>query len=179
MYSRAPNLWPLRVPVACASYHSWLTAPMSLTQRLRECCQKFSVRDVQQRLAPPRLDEATAAKIAPHRAALIREVFLYCGERPVVYARSILPIESLVGAWARLGKLGTRPLGHALFSDRRVRRDPFRFRKFRSGDAVHRAATRGKNVRQDLWGRHSVFHLHGRPIIVTEVFLPAILDLPR
>lgn len=152
---------------------------MSLTQRLRECCEQFSVRDVQQRLAPPRLDEAVAAGITPHRAALIREVFLYCSERPVVYARSILPTESLVGAWAGLGKLGTRPLGHALFSDPRVERQPFRFRKFRFGDSIYCAATCGKNIRQQLWGRYSVFHLHGRPIIVTEVFLPAILDLPR
>lgn len=179
MYSRAPNLWPLRVPVACAGYHTWLTARMSLTQRLRQCCGQFSVRDVHQHLAPPRLDEAVAAKITPRRAALIREVFLYCGERPVVYARSILPRQSLAGAWARLGKLGTRPLGHALFSDPRVKREPFRFRKFRFGDAIHRSATRGKNIRQELWGRYSVFHLHGRPIMVTEVFLPAILDLPQ
>lgn len=179
MYSRAPNRWPLRVPVACFGYRSWLTSRMSLTQRLRERCEHFSVREVKQRLVLPRLDEATAAKIAPHRTALIREVFLYCGEQAVVYARSILPRESLVGAWARLGRLGTRPLGHALFSDPRVQRQPFRFRKFRSGDVIHRAATRGKNIRRELWGRYSVFHLHGRPIMVTEVFLPAILDLPR
>lgn len=152
---------------------------MSLTQRLRERCEQFSVREVRQRLARPRLDEALAARLEPHHAALIREVFLYCGEQPVVYARSILPTASLVGSWARLGKLGTKPLGHALFSDPRVQREPFRFRKFRAGDAVHRAATLGKNIRQDLWGRYSVFHLRGRPIMVTEVFLPAILDLPR
>lgn len=179
MYSRAPNLWPLRVPVACSGYRTWLTARTSLTQRLREHCKQFSVREVKLRLAPPRLDEATAAGLEAHHATLIREVFLYCGEQPVVYARSILPITSLVGPWARLGKLGTKPLGHALFSDPRVEREPFRFRKFRAGDAIHRAATHGKNSGQDLWGRYSVFHLRGRPIMVTEVFLPAILELPR
>lgn len=179
MYSRAPNFWPLRAPIASFGYHAWLTSRTSLTQRLRERCAQFSVREVKQSLAPPRLDEANAAGIELHHATLIREVFLYCAEQPVVYARSILPAASLVGPWACLGKLGSRPLGHALFSDPRVQRAPFRYRKFRFGDAVHRAATREKNIREDLWGRYSVFHLGGRPIMVTEIFLPAILGLPK
>jgi len=30
----------------------------------------------------------------------------------------------------------------------------------------------------NLWARRSLFTLHGQSILVTEVFLPAILDLP-
>lgn len=176
MYSRIPNRWPLRAPVSSSAFRPWLIARTSLTLRLRRRCAKFSVREVKQRMAKPHLDELRAMRLPMQGAMLIREVMLYCGNTPVVYARSILPRASLIGPWARLGKLGNKPLGHVLFSDPRVQRTPFRYRKFRRGDAMQSAAL--PRCRDALWGRYSVFRLHGQPIMVSEVFLPAILDLP-
>lgn len=107
-----------------------------------------------------------------------REVFLYCGDRPVVFAHSVLPLASLRGAWAKLGKLGNRPLGATLFANPCVRRAPLEYKRLNQRHPLYqRACARLDRPPTYLWARRSLFALHGRRILVTEVFLPAILEL--
>ena len=116
--------------------------------------------------------------LKPRARALLREVYLYCGETPVVYAFSVLPLASLHGAWQGLGRLGNKPLGDTLFGDPRVRRAPLRFKKLNRRHELHRRASRLLPLAPaHLWARRSMFLLHRRPILVTEVFLPDILEL--
>ncbi|NDP49432.1 MAG: chorismate lyase, partial [Sulfuriferula multivorans] len=75
-------------------------------------------------------------------------------------------------------RLGSRPLGEALFNNPRIQRKALVFRKltprhplFRRIDRYQTQATRV------LWARRSLFCLNGRPLLVTEVFLPAIDNL--
>jgi chorismate--pyruvate lyase len=74
--------------------------------------------------------------------------------------------------------LGTRPLGAALFADPRVARQSLRFRQIRRGHELYAAACQRLNVTAAaLWARRSVFVFRGSRLLVTEVFLPAILAL--
>ena len=74
--------------------------------------------------------------------------------------------------------LGTRPLGAALFADPRVARQSLRFRQIRRGHELYDAACRRLDVDAAvLWARRSVFVFRGSRLLVTEVFLPAILGL--
>jgi chorismate--pyruvate lyase len=54
------------------------------------------------------------------------------------------------------------------------------FRKLLPGNALYQRAVAllGASPGQ-LWGRRSVFMLGGAAILVTEVFLPGVLELPR
>lgn len=123
-------------------------------------------------------DEAPLLDARREESVLVREVFLYCGERPAVFARSVLMPTGLRGPWHALDDLGSRPLGAALFADPRVKRMPLRFRKINPHHPLYHRATVPLSTRPPhLWARRSVFCLGGRPLLVTEVFLPAIFEL--
>ena len=78
--------------------------------------------------------------------------------------------------WARDGC--PRPLGAALFADPRVARQSLRFRQVRRGHELYDAARRRLDVDSAvLWARRSLFVFRGSRLLVTEVFLPAILAL--
>ena len=170
--------WQLRLSESQGRYRPWLLDRGSLTRRIQERCPGFSVRHVHQRHGKAMPSERSTVSLNAHSRALLRNVFLYCGETPLVFAHSVLPAASLHGTWHALGRLGTKPLGAALFSNPKVRRTPLRFRKLNSRDPLYRLACEVlTNPPASLWARRSVFYLQGKPILVTEVFLPGILEL--
>ena len=95
-----------------------------------------------------------------------------------VFAHSVLPRASLRGGWCGITRLGTKPLGEALFTDPRIRRLGLTMRRLDARHPLYRAAARHTGLTAHyLWARRSVFCLNGHPLLVTEVFLPAI-DAP-
>lgn len=170
--------WRGRPAQGAGGYRRWLNDRGSLTQRIQERCARFAVRRLEQGLGRAFQDERKAADLRNGERALVREVYLYCGETPVVFAHSVLAQRNLRGPWRMLAGLGNRPLGTALFADPRIERTPLHFRKLNSRDALFRHACRVLTARpRQLWARRSLFRLRGRPILVTEVFLPGILEL--
>ena len=169
--------WPAR-PVNCGALRPWLLDRGSLTRRLRARSQAFAVQGVSQRWALPQPDEARLLGLRGHHSALLREVSLCCDGVPVVFAHSVLPRRSLRGAWHGLGRLGARPLGEALFANPAVVRASLSYRKLSVLSELYRRACAGLPQRPPcLWARRSVFLLHGARILVTEVFLPGVLQL--
>lgn len=171
-----PTGWHDHLCQNVGAYRPWLLDQGSLTRRIVARCPAFGVRGV-------RMEAGWSAVegVASHpRRALLREVFLHCGDTPLVYAHSVLPRDSLCGRWRALGGLGGRPLGDILFSDPQVRRAPLQYKKLRARHWLYRRACRGlDDPPAFLWARRSVFTLNRRAIQVTEVFLPTILELPR
>ena len=79
---------------------------------------------------------------------------------------------------ASLSGLGNRSLGTVLFTNPVVKRTPLRFRKLTSGHPLFKHACRRLDEKPSgLWARRSLFSLRGQSILVTEVFLPSILEL--
>lgn len=167
----------LKKPVMSGMFRSWLVDNGSLTWRLQQKYPDFFVRPLPLKYMRPLVDEASLLKVSPRRAALIREVCLTGQGQVVVFAHSVLPRSSLKGSWAGLGRLGNRPLGAALFANPRVVREPLSFRKLSPHHALYRRAARHSSGRPEfLWARRSVFRLNDAAILVTEIFLPAILN---
>lgn len=155
----------------------WLFEQGSLTRRiLLHCNNKFRVEVLSQNWQRPMLNEAIRLGVHPEHHALIREVLLYCGETPWVFARSVLPHKTLTGPRRSLGKLGNRPLGEILFSDPSILRDALEIAEINKGQRMFNCATQSLiNTPDSVWGRRSVFYLHKKPLLVNEVFLPDIL----
>ncbi len=176
-YSPCRARW-LAKPIGSGAYRQWLVTAGSLTRRLQASARSFSVTHVRQHLGRLQPDEAVVLDMRRQHQALLREVCLCCNGRPVVYAHSVLPRHSLHGAWRDLAHLGSRPLGAALFAQAGVMRTQLTYRKLRPGHPLYqRAVSLLKLTSPMLWARRSVFMLQGAPILVTEVFLPDVLEL--
>lgn len=170
--------WRSALSTARSPFRHWLVDRGSLTERIQNRCDAFSVRPVRQELDAPSLDECGLLGVAPGQLAMVREVYLMCGERPVVFAHSVVRKEDLNGPWRMLSRQGNRPLGAALFTNPKVKRMPLHFKQLDEGHVLYRRACCALESPPDrLWARRSLFTLHGKPILVTEVFLPDILRL--
>jgi len=147
-------------------WRDWLMDSGSLTQRLVQLSGgNFRVEVLNQRWAIPTASERKALGMRSRQKALIREVQLIGNDQAWVYARSILPATTLTGRQRLLAQLGSRPLGQMLFQDPTMQRGPLQISQLR----LHNGDT--------AWARRSVFTLADKPLLVCEVFLPALLQV--
>lgn len=71
------------------------------------------------------------------------------------------------------------PFTNVLFNDPRVRRSPLEAARLDARDSRwhHAAHATGQAALPPLWARRSAFQRGGAPLLITEVFLPAIRNL--
>jgi chorismate lyase len=169
--------WHRGAPPHRLPERAWLVYPGSLTRRVVERHGPMRVELLQQRLRMPNEDEYRALGRPPHRRTLVREVLLHAAGRPLVLAHSVVAGRDLAGAWRGVRSLGTRPLAVALFADPRVVRAPFEYARLDRRHTLWKRASRllGREL-PALWARRSLFRRRGRPLMVTEVFLPGLVD---
>ncbi len=174
----------------------WLLDSDSLTARIKRHCQQnklgdFSVHVLLQEQAPVSEDEAVRLQLAMGEVALIREVLLYCGDLPVVFARTVIPLTSLSGSQQQLAHLGNKPLGEFLFSQPDLERNGMEVTallaehglyhevlSYLSADIALDTGQAQQQKPEKLWARRSVFCLSHKPLLVAEVFLPDLLACP-
>jgi chorismate--pyruvate lyase len=169
------------VALGCgADLTPWLQDHGSLTQRTQQRCTHFAVRGVYNRLARIAQNESALLGIAPQQPAYLREVFLYADDQPVVFAHSALASEHLRSVWSAVRTLGNKPLGALLFAYPLVERKPLHYKALCNTHPLYqRDAAVLNNLPHRLWARRSLFYLHDAPLLVTEVFLPAISRLQQ
>lgn len=144
-------------------WRTWVLDSGSLTKRLIQASHgNFAVRPIREAWLYPRVDEARALQMPLRQKAWIREVELLCFGEVWVRARSVVPVQTLTGVERQLQHLGTRPLGAFLFAAPTMVREPMQVARVNSGTHT-------------TFGRRSVFRLHGKPLLVSEVFQPAML----
>ena len=187
----------LKTPVGSGQFRSYLMDKGSLTRRLQLQSQHFAVTPLQLKQTKALHDEAILLALKQQQTALQRDVLLVCDGVATVFAHSVLPKRSLRGKWRALGRLGAKPLGATLFANPKVQRTPLSYKKLNSHHSLYQRISRycvandvsnhqghqqiqNPKPRQALWARRSVFSLHHSnlghaKILVTEVFLPALL----
>lgn len=154
--------------------HQWLFDRSSLTARMIDCCSgKFRVKVLSQERTAPTPDEIQALGLRYRSHAIIRQVLLYCDDKPWVYARSVIPITTLRGPLRRLSYLGDKPLGAVLFADRSIKRGEVEVTSL-NPNKVNYAWTR-HGGKETIWGRRSVFKQRSKALLVSEFFLPDII----
>ncbi len=163
-----------------AALIDWLLDPGSLTDRLKQACSGcFSVRVLDEGWKRPRLDEARVLNMSNASVGWVRQVQLLCDGEPWVFARTIIPASTLTGEQRKLTHLGNRPLGAFLFADPGMQRGPVELAGICPGEAMFARATEAlADAPARIWGRRSIFRVGGKPLLVTEVFLPAVETAP-
>ena len=86
----------------------------------------------------------------------LREILLCADGEPWLAGRTVVPESTLSGPELALQRLGNTPLGRYLFTSSELTRDFIEI---------------GRDA--ELWGRRSRLRLSGKPLILTELFLPA------
>lgn len=182
------SLFPVTLPShwqnsnSCAlpeHLQSWLLDPDSLTARLKTHCHQFRVELLGQKIESCHALEAVAA-IPVGVKVLVREVLLYCDDKPQVFARSLLPMSSLTGSEQALANLGTQSLGQVLFNNPSLERKTIEVATFDTNSSVGKLACNLQLIMTDkLWGRRSIFMLDNKPLMVAEVFLPGAFSYQK
>ncbi len=181
VYRRREALWipqgRLRQGSVPAAIKPWLLDRGSLTQRIIDACDKpFRVELRGQTWQRPLQSESRLLQLRKGSDALVRQVNLLCGERRWVYARTVIPRQTMQGDLRRLANLGNRPLGAFLFAYPGMQRLEVEVAPLRSGDGLYEQAVAGLSQQPEvIWGRRSLFCLKHKPVLVYEVFLPTIL----
>ena len=99
---------------------SWLNEPGSITSRIKSF-SNFRLKLL--RDGPGEVDTAEDDLIITnYEENNIREVVLYSDEEPFIYAKSILPLETIRLGLGALGNLKENPLGDILFSNPEIKK---------------------------------------------------------
>ena len=139
----------------------WLLEPGSLTQRLRQHLPPVQVRPVFEGLQAAHAMENWVLGLEQSHAnrAWVREVELLGAGQPRLWARTVIPHWSAHNPWAQVQTLGQQPLGELLFVWPDIVRGPLHIAHTPMG-----------------WARYCVYHRHQAPLLLAEVFLPALLQ---
>lgn len=160
---------------------SWLAEPGLLTARVRALCGA----DMRFRMLGPLLDAPLPASLrvrldVDDTRCLLRDVEFRCLDDRIVFAQTLLPA-STVEQYPWLHDLGDAPIGETLRrASEPLEREPLEYTEL---EATSPLATTARGPTDDpataLWARRALYRLGGRPILVQEVFLPALLRVQR
>ncbi|HIF9208697.1 TPA: chorismate--pyruvate lyase family protein [Photobacterium damselae] len=136
----------------------WLLETESLSQRLAQCCQHFTVTVLEQVMVEKQQLSIEEKELVGDIDCLSRKVILNGDGVPWVFARTLIPLSTLTGDEQDLAQLGEKPLGYRVFTADNARRD-----------ALVIANICGET--SPLWARRSRLWLNDKPLLVAELFL--------
>jgi chorismate lyase len=158
----------------------WLTDTASLTKKLMSRSSQFRVRRLRQERGLCLADEFAMVELPRRACVQEREVLLQCDGRPTVFAHTIVPLNSTASDWPFFGTLGERSLGTTLFGDPRVVRGSLQYARLRAQHPLARRAGEalgGDVLTSSLFARRCLYRRKNGVLLVTELFLPAIVEL--
>ena len=152
---------------------SWLYDHNSLTLKLESLSKRFKV-CVQQQIKV-HSSKQLSGYFDNENAILVREVLLYIDNTPVIFAQTEIPISTLTDDQITLSEIGDSSLGKILFQDPSMLRGQIEVTSFCANSPIHDFCQSINQATQDtLWARRSLFYLDNKPLLVSELFLPAL-----
>ena len=132
----------------------WLLDSQSLTYKLKDKYSDFKVNVLSQEQNKPYECELKLLGEATNLTIIVREVELLGSQKPVVNARSLIP---LTDDTIDILKIGSRPLGEILFNDPEIKRGHLEVGSYNNS-----------------WARRSTFIIGKTNLLVTEIFLESL-----
>ncbi|EIW7950423.1 chorismate lyase [Salmonella enterica] len=134
----------------------WLLLEDSMTKRFEQQGKRVSVTLIREAFVGQSEVEEASGLLPSESRYWLREILLCADGEPWLAGRTVVPESTLCGPEQVLQHLGKTPLGRYLFTSSTLTRDFIE---------IGRDAT--------LWGRRSRLRLSGKPLLLTELFLPA------
>jgi len=170
-----------RLAGAQRRWYPWLAERGSLTARLVARCQQFRVQKLMQAPALCLADEQQLLGLRSRQKIHQREVLLRCDGQIMVYGHTCVPWQASASEWPAFSSLGERSLGSTLFYDPLVQRGELEFASLSRQHPLRQRLAQvhpASLMHQRLWARRSLFFRKGGRLLVTELFLPEVLELP-
>ncbi|MDD5578420.1 MAG: chorismate lyase [Methylobacter sp.] len=159
------------------SVQSWTYEPGSLTKRLRSYYgSSIAVKILFHQWRTPFLSERRLLKLPENKFSLIREVLLHADGKPLIMARTIIPPKTIKVARNNLSHLGNRPLGEVIFSYPKLERMEMDVTLIHQPTWTQAAIDEAK-IHQPVWGRRTVYSIRHGQMLVSEFFLPEVLEI--
>ena len=152
----------------------WLIGKGLLTLRLKAVChERFALRLVDQWTGLLGAAHQTALRVSDN-AGLFRDVEMCCGDKVWVFAQTVIP-DSTLCAHPWLAELGDSALGETLSDLSGVERSAYEYAWLPVQEAVTARALREAEIKPaGLWARRSRVSLRSAPLLMQELFLPAM-----
>ncbi|EOT8834523.1 chorismate lyase [Escherichia fergusonii] len=144
------------IPALDPAQLDWLLLEDSMTKRFEQQGKKVSVTVIREGFVGQQDVALELAQLPQEPRYWLREILLCADGEPWLVGRTVVPESTLSGPELALQKLGKTPLGRYLFTSSTLSRDFIEI---------------GRDA--ELWGRRSRLRLSGKPLMLTELFLPA------
>jgi chorismate lyase len=144
------------LPELDAALLDWLLLEDSMTKRFEQQGKCVTVTLVREDFVGQDEIAEELALLPAEPRYWLREILLCADGEPWLAGRTVVPESTLSGPELALQQLGKTPLGRYLFTSSTLTRDFIEI---------------GKDA--ELWGRRSRLRLSGKPLLLTELFLPA------
>ncbi|MFH2715028.1 chorismate lyase [Klebsiella aerogenes] len=144
------------IPELDAPLRDWLLLEDSMTKRFEQQGKKVTVTMINEGFVGRDALADEEALLPEDARYWLREIILCADGEPWLAGRTLVPESTLCGPELALQQLGQTPLGRYLFTSSTLTRDFIE---------IGRSA--------QLWGRRSRLRLSGKPLLLTELFLPA------
>lgn len=155
---------------------SWIYEAGSITQRLRDYYgPRVRVQLLNNQWQRAFVSESRLLKTPIGKYTLTREVMLYANDIPLVLARTIIPAATIRSAHQNLSHLGNRPLGEVIFSYPKLERHALEITRV-SVDKWKPSIQQLSRITEPVWGRRTIYAIHHHPLLVSEFFLPDVLN---
>ncbi|EFF0768713.1 chorismate lyase [Escherichia fergusonii] len=144
------------IPALDPAQLDWLLLEDSMTKRFEQQGKKVSVTVIREGFVGQQDVALELSQLPQEPCYWLREILLCADGEPWLAGRTVVPESTLSGPELALQKLGKTPLGRYLFTSSTLSRDFIEI---------------GRDA--ELWGRRSRLRLSGKPLMLTELFLPA------
>jgi len=136
--------------------HSWLLENGPITKRIKKN-GSFKLHLIQDKLSYIEQEDKDFIDCVSDEIKL-RQVILFCNNAPLVFAQTIIPVETISNGFEQLGNLGNKPLGDILFEKDIFTKDKVVYALF-------------ENASNFYWGRKAKYLVKGYKFSVMEIFL--------
>lgn len=152
---------------------SWLYDHNSLTLKLESLSKAFHVEVKQEINIKSSLQ--LSGYFNDEKDILVREVLLFIDNIPVVFAQTEIPLSTLTDEQKALAEIGNTSLGKLLFQDPSMLRGQIEVTSFSENSPLHEfCQSIDQETDKILWARRSLFYVNNKPLLVSELFLPAL-----
>lgn len=159
-----------------AELFDWLSDSGSFMLRLkRHGIENAQIRIKKEGWCFPEQAERVALNLPLRTYVWGREVEIYSENTIWMFARTVIPQQTLTGNERQLQHLKTRSLGSVLFKYPDLIRSEFDFFCIESNSAWHKKITKDLSMKiNELWARSSLFTVSDKSLLLTEVFFPGV-----